>query len=103
MDARIRNGLDAAGNPIPNWTEPVFRQWENKTARDALDEFLAGYKLVLVAQPGTKKFLVTYPEAAPKPEAGPPETGDPLDRVLEMLSLDESVPKPSARWLAKAK
>jgi Flp pilus assembly secretin CpaC len=103
VDARINNGLDAAGNPIPNWTEPVFRQWENKTARDALEEFLAGYKLVLVAQPGTKKFLVTYPEAAPKPEAGPAVAQEPLDRVLEMLSLDESVPEAIRTVAAKGK
>jgi len=98
VDARIRSGLDATNGPIPNWTEPVTKQWENKTVREALEDFLAGYKQVLVAQPGTKKLLITYPEAAAKPPvaeavAPPAVAPEPMERVLDLISLDDSVPE----------
>jgi hypothetical protein len=106
VDPRIREGLDAANQPIPDWTEPVTRRWENKTSREALEEFLASYKLVLLAQPGAKKFLVTYAAAAgkppvqaetlppaAKPEAAPAVAVEPLERVLAVLTLDETVPE----------
>jgi len=121
VDPRIRSGLDATNQPIPNWTEPLRREWENKTPREALEEFLAGYKMVLLAQPGGMKFLITYPEAAAtppaqaeakppaqaeamppvqaealpppaKPEAPPAAPVEPMERVLGTLTLDETVP-----------
>ncbi len=60
IDQRIQKGLDAQGDPIPKWGENLSARWENVTPREALEQFLSRYGMVLVEDTTSKKQQVTF-------------------------------------------
>ncbi len=67
LDERVQNGVDAGGKAIPKWADPVSVRWENLTARQALEDFLSRYSLVLVPGSQPKTLRVTYTAGLPTP------------------------------------